>query len=123
VTQWLRKLSVKKLRTGLSWADWHRPNALKWLDYQIQALAEFDITLMKKRLTQPVSRLGELSSLLPLKSVCMFNDLFQRDEATIARGKDGVRRGGAFGGGNGLHGAFDREVQSGLLLYCSTDKL
>ncbi len=43
--EWLRKLGVKKLRTGLSWADWHRPNALKWFDYQMAALAEFDVTL------------------------------------------------------------------------------
>jgi beta-xylosidase len=43
--EWLRKLGVKKLRTGLSWADWHRPNAVKWFDYQMQALAEFDVTL------------------------------------------------------------------------------
>jgi beta-xylosidase len=43
--RWLRELGVKKLRTGLSWADEHRPNALAWFDEQMSALAEFDVTL------------------------------------------------------------------------------
>ncbi len=43
--QWLRRLGVKKLRTGISWADWHRPNALAWFDRQMAALSEFDLTL------------------------------------------------------------------------------
>lgn len=42
---WLRKLGVRKLRTGISWADWHRPNALKWFDRQMAALADFDTTV------------------------------------------------------------------------------
>jgi beta-xylosidase len=28
--RWLRELGVKHLRTGLSWADMHRPNAWDW---------------------------------------------------------------------------------------------
>jgi beta-xylosidase len=43
--RWLRKLGVKKLRTGLSWADYHRPNALPWFDKQMKALDEFDVTV------------------------------------------------------------------------------
>jgi beta-xylosidase len=43
--EWLRKLGVKKLRTGISWADWHRPNALQWFDRQMEAIAEFDTTI------------------------------------------------------------------------------
>ena len=42
---WLRKLGVKKLRTGLSWADSHRPNADAWFDRQMKALGGFDVTL------------------------------------------------------------------------------
>lgn len=42
---WLRKLKVKKLRTGISWADWHRPNAVKWFDQQMEKLREFDVTI------------------------------------------------------------------------------
>jgi beta-xylosidase len=43
--KWLKKIGVKKLRTGLSWADWHRPNAAAWFDRQMEALADFDLTL------------------------------------------------------------------------------
>ena len=43
--RWLRKLGVKKLRTGISWADWHRPDAIAWFDHQMNMLHEFDTTL------------------------------------------------------------------------------
>jgi beta-xylosidase len=43
--EWLRKLGVRKVRTGISWADWHRPNALAWFDRQMQALEDFDTTI------------------------------------------------------------------------------
>jgi beta-xylosidase len=43
--EWLRQLGVKKLRTGLSWADSHRPHAEAWFDRQMKALEEFDVTL------------------------------------------------------------------------------
>jgi beta-xylosidase len=42
---WLRQLGVRYLRTGLSWADSLRPNALDWFDRQMRALEEFDVTL------------------------------------------------------------------------------
>ena len=42
---WLRKLGVKYIRTGLSWADSLRPNSMEWFDRQMKALAEFDVTL------------------------------------------------------------------------------
>lgn len=42
--KWLRELGVKKLRTGLSWADSFRPGAEQWFDRQMEALAEFDVT-------------------------------------------------------------------------------
>jgi beta-xylosidase len=41
----LRKLGVRQIRTGLSWADFFRPNALAWFDRQMQALEEFQVTL------------------------------------------------------------------------------
>jgi beta-xylosidase len=43
--KWLRALGVKRLRTGLSWADHHRPDSLQWFDKQMAALADFDVTL------------------------------------------------------------------------------
>jgi beta-xylosidase len=42
---WLRRLGVKHLRTGLSWADSHRPGADAWFDRQMKALEEFDVTV------------------------------------------------------------------------------
>jgi len=42
---WLRRLGVRHLRTGLSWADSFRPGALAWFDRQMDALAEFDVTV------------------------------------------------------------------------------
>ena len=43
--RWLRRLGVRHLRTGLSWADSHRPNADAWFDRQMRALEPFDVTL------------------------------------------------------------------------------
>lgn len=43
--KWLKKIGVKRLRTGISWADWHRPDALAWFDRQMAALDGFDVTL------------------------------------------------------------------------------
>ncbi|MCF6099618.1 beta-xylosidase, partial [Mesorhizobium muleiense] len=42
---WMKRLGVTNLRTGLSWADSFRPNALDWYDRQMEALAEFDVTI------------------------------------------------------------------------------
>jgi beta-xylosidase len=43
--RWLRRLGVKHLRTGLSWADSLRPGALEWFDRQMGALEEFAVTV------------------------------------------------------------------------------
>ncbi len=42
---WLRRLGVRYLRTGLSWADSFRPGAQEWFDRQMSALEEFEVTL------------------------------------------------------------------------------
>jgi beta-xylosidase len=42
---WLKRLGVKHLRTGLSWADSFRPNADSWFDRQMTALEDFDVTV------------------------------------------------------------------------------
>jgi beta-xylosidase len=41
----MKRLGVRHLRTGLSWADSFRPNALDWFDRQMDALGDFDLTL------------------------------------------------------------------------------
>jgi beta-xylosidase len=43
--QWMKRLGVTYLRTGLSWADSFRPNALDWFDRQMEALADFKVTV------------------------------------------------------------------------------
>ncbi len=42
---WMKRLGVQKLRTGISWGDWHRAGALQWFDRQMEALEDFDVTL------------------------------------------------------------------------------
>lgn len=42
---WLTRLNIKYLRTGISWADWFRPNAEAWFDRQMQAIEPFTTTL------------------------------------------------------------------------------
>ena len=42
---WMKRLGVTHLRTGLSWADSFRPDALAWFDRQMEALADFQVTV------------------------------------------------------------------------------
>lgn len=41
----LRDLGVRKLRTGLSWADYLRPDAERWFDHQMKLLEPFELTV------------------------------------------------------------------------------
>ena len=43
--RWLKDLGVSRLRTGLSWWDSYRPGWKDWFDRQMEALADFEITL------------------------------------------------------------------------------
>jgi beta-xylosidase len=40
----LRELGVRKIRTGLSWADSYRTGSLEWFDRQMSALDDFEVT-------------------------------------------------------------------------------
>ena len=42
---WMKRLGTRRIRTGLSWADSFRPNAVDWFDRQMEALADFDVTV------------------------------------------------------------------------------
>jgi beta-xylosidase len=42
---WMKRLGVRYMRTGLSWADSFRPDALNWFDRQMEALRDFDVTV------------------------------------------------------------------------------
>ncbi len=43
--EWMNRLGVRYLRSGISWADWFRPNAEAWFDRQMRALEPFQSTL------------------------------------------------------------------------------
>jgi len=43
--EWMRRLNVRYLRTGVSWADVFRPEAEAWFDRQMNALEEFETTM------------------------------------------------------------------------------
>ncbi len=45
MVRWLERLGVRRLRTGLSWADSGRPDAERWFDRQMRALERFEVTL------------------------------------------------------------------------------
>jgi beta-xylosidase len=42
---WLRRLGVRHVRTGLSWADSLRPHADRWFDRLMSSLDEFEVTV------------------------------------------------------------------------------
>lgn len=42
---WMKRLGTKRIRTGLSWADSFRPNAVDWFDRMMEALGDFDVTV------------------------------------------------------------------------------
>ena len=42
--RWMKDLGVTHLRTGLSWADSFRPDAMAWFDRQMSALEDFEVT-------------------------------------------------------------------------------
>lgn len=41
---WMKRLGVRHLRTGFSWADWLRPDARAWFDRMAAAIADFEVT-------------------------------------------------------------------------------
>ncbi len=60
----LRELGIRHLRTGVSWADYHRENGRRWYDWQMQTLAEagLDILLSVWHTPPSISRGGTCSS-------------------------------------------------------------
>jgi beta-xylosidase len=41
----LREMGVRRVRTGVGWADWDRPGAIDWFDYVMRELEPFEVTL------------------------------------------------------------------------------
>lgn len=42
----LAELGIRHLRTGISWADYHRVNGERWYDYQMDALADAGVEVL-----------------------------------------------------------------------------
>jgi beta-xylosidase len=43
--RWMKDHGIRHLRTGLSWADSFRPNAVAWFDRMIEALEPFEVSI------------------------------------------------------------------------------
>lgn len=43
--RWMKEHNVRHLRTGLSWADSFRPNAIEWFDRMMHALEPFEVSV------------------------------------------------------------------------------
>ncbi|HLU46784.1 MAG TPA: hypothetical protein VK116_01830, partial [Planctomycetota bacterium] len=95
---WMRRLGVRYLRTGLSWADSLRPNALAWFDRQMEALDEFDVTLTF--CFTPESRGIEPHHTSPPRETAEFADFCARMTRRYA---------GAGGGGRAARDSIERK--------------
>lgn len=42
----LAELGIQHLRTGISWADYHRPHGKRWYDYQMEALTDAGLKVL-----------------------------------------------------------------------------
>lgn len=58
----LRELGVRHLRTGVSWADFHRPRGKDWYDRQMEALREFEVLLSVWHTPPSISEGGTCAS-------------------------------------------------------------
>lgn len=55
------ELGVRHLRTGVSWADYHRPGGRAWYRWQMKALARFDVLLSVWHTPPSLSQTGRCS--------------------------------------------------------------
>jgi CDP-paratose 2-epimerase len=58
----LRELGAHYLRTGISWADFHRPDGANWYRWQMEQLAEFEVLLSVWHTPPSISEGGCCSS-------------------------------------------------------------
>jgi CDP-paratose 2-epimerase len=57
----MRDAGVTRLRTQLSWADWHAPGGPEWCDWLLPRLAPFELTLCAHYTPPSISRNGRSS--------------------------------------------------------------
>lgn len=74
--RWMKDLGVSYLRTGISWADNFRPDALRWWDRQMAALEPFQVTVTYCFTPQQCSTEGHYTS--PPRAVHEFADFCAR---------------------------------------------
>jgi CDP-paratose 2-epimerase len=58
----MEELGVRHLRTGISWADYHRPQGRAWYEWQMKALAGFDVLLSVWHTPPSISERGTCAS-------------------------------------------------------------
>ena len=58
----LRELGIRHLRTGISWADYLRPQGKDWYDWQMAALSEFEVLLSVWHTPPSLSERGTCAS-------------------------------------------------------------
>jgi len=91
---WMKRLGTKRIRTGLSWADSFRPNAVDWFDRQMEALQDFDVTLTFCFTPQHLGIAEHHTS--PAREPQAFADFCARMIDRYAPARDGARAGVAF---------------------------
>jgi beta-xylosidase len=45
MVQILKQLGIRRVRTGIGWADWERPGGIEWFDHVMSELAPFDLSV------------------------------------------------------------------------------
>jgi beta-xylosidase len=108
IVGWLRRLGVRQLRTGLSWADRMRPGALAWFDRQMAALEEFEVTVtfcftpedrgMEAHHTSPPREVGEFAEFCA-EMVERYAPARRAEVVVVPEGVVAVRDGGVAGPG------------------------
>lgn len=72
----LRELGVKHLRTGISWADYHRDGGLDWYKHLFESLREFEILLSVWHTPPSISESGRCAS--PPRRLLDYADFIDR---------------------------------------------
>ncbi len=59
---WLRELGVRHLRTGISWADYHRPGGPRWYEHLMSRLTDFEVLLSVWHTPPSIAESGDCAS-------------------------------------------------------------
>jgi CDP-paratose 2-epimerase len=70
----LAELNIRYLRTGISWADYHRSGGRSWYDYQMASLADADLSVLVSLWHTPPSISESGSCSAPPKRLLDYSD-------------------------------------------------